>query len=485
MYLTFRVGKVNREVRGETQKSLAEMSAVTEETLSVSGMLLSKTFGQQDAAIGRFSKLNRELARLQVRQAMVGRWFFMIIGTIFSITPAFVYWLAGYLAIQGDPTRPDDRRHRRVHDAPEPAVLPARPAAQRPGRDPGRAGAVRPDLRVPRDGPRDRRRARRGRRSTARRSAAASDSATSRSATRRRAGAGCRAPRRGRGGADDGRRARRPIVPRPIRSHEPSRSGSRTSTSRSSPASWSRSSGPSGSGKTTTTYLVPRLYDVDAGAVEIDGVDIRDGHAGEPRRRDRLRDPGDVPVPRHDPREPALRASPTRPTRSSRRRRAPRRSTSGSASSPRATTRSSASAATSCRAARSSGSRSPGCCSRIPRILILDEATSAPRHRERAADPGRARAAHGGPHDDRHRPPPVDDPARRPDPRLRARPHRRARHARRAARPRAGSTPGCTASSSCPSHPSRRRRHERRHGRRHERCHGGGDRGDRAATMRR
>ena len=82
------------------------MSAVTEETLSVSGMLLSKTFGQQQAAIGRFGGLNRELAALQVRQAMVGRWFFMIIGTIFSITPAFVYWLAGYLAIQDDPTAP-------------------------------------------------------------------------------------------------------------------------------------------------------------------------------------------------------------------------------------------------------------------------------------------------------------------------------------------------------------------------------------------
>jgi ATP-binding cassette subfamily B protein len=37
---------------------------------------------------------------------MVGRWFFMVIGTIFSITPAFVYWLAGYLTIQGDPTAP-------------------------------------------------------------------------------------------------------------------------------------------------------------------------------------------------------------------------------------------------------------------------------------------------------------------------------------------------------------------------------------------
>jgi ATP-binding cassette subfamily B protein len=106
MYLTYRVGKVRRDVSTETQKSLAEMSALTEETLSVSGILLSKTFGQQEASVRRFRTLNADLARLQIRQAMVGRWFFMIIGTIFSITPAFVYWLAGYLTIQGDPGAP-------------------------------------------------------------------------------------------------------------------------------------------------------------------------------------------------------------------------------------------------------------------------------------------------------------------------------------------------------------------------------------------
>ena len=106
MYLTFRVGKVRREVSTETQKSLAEMTALTEETLSVSGILLSKTFGQQQNSITKFRGLNARLAALQIRQAMVGRWFFMIIGTIFSITPAFVYWLAGWLTIQNDPTAP-------------------------------------------------------------------------------------------------------------------------------------------------------------------------------------------------------------------------------------------------------------------------------------------------------------------------------------------------------------------------------------------
>src|SRR5262245_34987289 len=53
MYLTYRVGKVRREVSTETQKSLAELSATTEETLSVSGMLLSKTFGQQEYSIAK------------------------------------------------------------------------------------------------------------------------------------------------------------------------------------------------------------------------------------------------------------------------------------------------------------------------------------------------------------------------------------------------------------------------------------------------
>jgi ATP-binding cassette subfamily B protein len=102
MYLTYRVGKVRRRVATQTQKSLAEMSAITEESLSVSGILLSKTFGQQRTMVNRFSLENERLARLQVRQAMIGRWFFMIIGTVFSITPALVYFFAGVLIMQGD-----------------------------------------------------------------------------------------------------------------------------------------------------------------------------------------------------------------------------------------------------------------------------------------------------------------------------------------------------------------------------------------------
>ena len=167
LILTYRVGKIRRGISTETQKSLADISAITEETLSVSGILLSKTFGQQASSIQRYRIANAKLAALSIRQHMVGRWFFMIVGTIFAILPAFVYWTAGMLAIQGDPNAPIGGRHRGLHDAPVAAVLPARPAAQRPGGGAGRAGAVRPHLRVPGHEAHDRGRPR-GRRSSTR-----------------------------------------------------------------------------------------------------------------------------------------------------------------------------------------------------------------------------------------------------------------------------------------------------------------------------
>ena len=65
--------------------------------------------------------------------------------------------------------------------------------------------------------------------------------------------------------------------------------------------------GPSGAGKTTITYLVPRMYEVQRGAVRIDGHDVRTVTLESHRRDDRDGDAGDVPLPRHDPPEPPLR----------------------------------------------------------------------------------------------------------------------------------------------------------------------------------
>jgi ATP-binding cassette subfamily B protein len=97
LWLTVKVGRARREVASTTQKTMADMTAVTEETLSVSGILLSKTFGRQSYEIGRFQQENERLTGLQVRQTMIGRSFFAVVGTFFSITPALVYLIAGIL----------------------------------------------------------------------------------------------------------------------------------------------------------------------------------------------------------------------------------------------------------------------------------------------------------------------------------------------------------------------------------------------------
>jgi ATP-binding cassette subfamily B protein len=97
LWFTSKVGKARQTVTSSTQKSMADMSAITEETLSVSGILLSKSFGRQSFEIERFRKENEKLTKLQIRQTMIGRSFFAVIQIFFSIMPALTYLVAGYV----------------------------------------------------------------------------------------------------------------------------------------------------------------------------------------------------------------------------------------------------------------------------------------------------------------------------------------------------------------------------------------------------
>jgi ATP-binding cassette, subfamily B, bacterial len=100
-WLTVIVGRARRRVATETQEALATMSTVTEETLSVSGVLLAKVFGRQSAEATRYAKENERLARLQISQQLIGRAFFTVIQTFFALTPALVYLLAGLVLHRG------------------------------------------------------------------------------------------------------------------------------------------------------------------------------------------------------------------------------------------------------------------------------------------------------------------------------------------------------------------------------------------------
>jgi ATP-binding cassette subfamily B protein len=73
------------------------------ETLSVSGVLLTKTSGRQALAMKKFRAENLKMTDTSVKMTMIMRVFFNMIGLTFSITPVLVYWLAGYLVIgRGD-----------------------------------------------------------------------------------------------------------------------------------------------------------------------------------------------------------------------------------------------------------------------------------------------------------------------------------------------------------------------------------------------
>ncbi len=95
--IQLRVGRRRQRLAKETQESLSEMTAITQETLSVSGILLSKVFGRGDAEVQRYREANQEQVRLQVHQAMTGRAFFAIVQTFFAITPALLYLAAGFM----------------------------------------------------------------------------------------------------------------------------------------------------------------------------------------------------------------------------------------------------------------------------------------------------------------------------------------------------------------------------------------------------
>src|SRR6266568_2922725 len=103
LFITYKVGNVRRITSKETQQSMASLTAKMQETLSVSGILLIKTFGRQKYAEDQFREENQKLADLQVRQQMIGRWFFMLIGTFFSIMPAIIYLVAGWQIINHVP----------------------------------------------------------------------------------------------------------------------------------------------------------------------------------------------------------------------------------------------------------------------------------------------------------------------------------------------------------------------------------------------
>lgn len=96
------VGEFARKVRKGTQEQTGELNSMMQETLSVSGILLTKTSGRLDMLTRKFDTENRLLAGWQIKTQLLQYLFFGMIRLITSLAPALVYWLAGYLISKGD-----------------------------------------------------------------------------------------------------------------------------------------------------------------------------------------------------------------------------------------------------------------------------------------------------------------------------------------------------------------------------------------------
>jgi ATP-binding cassette, subfamily B, bacterial len=248
LLLQIRVGRVRRKIAVRTQSSLSDMSAITQETLSVSGILLAKVFGRQDHEIARYRTENDRQTTLQIRQTMSGQSFFAVVTGFFALIPAVVYLVAGLLAARGDAgisagtlvafttlqTRllfPIVNLLRVSLDVQTSLALFGRifeyldlvPTLQD---SPGARPLAKADAR----------------------------------------------------GEVELRDVwfRYPTDADPGRSSEPGPWALEDLSLRIAPGQLAAVVGPSGAGKTTLSSLVPRLYDVDSGAVCLDGVDVRE-----------------------------------------------------------------------------------------------------------------------------------------------------------------------------------------------------------------
>ncbi|MBN3931396.1 ABC transporter ATP-binding protein [Streptomyces verrucosisporus] len=103
VWISRRVGRERKKIATRRQKQMAAMSAMVTESLSVSGILLGRTMGRADSLTRSFSGESERLADLEIRSNMAGRWRMSVIGIIMAAIPALLYWAAGLLLHLGGP----------------------------------------------------------------------------------------------------------------------------------------------------------------------------------------------------------------------------------------------------------------------------------------------------------------------------------------------------------------------------------------------
>ncbi|MDH6114041.1 ATP-binding cassette subfamily B protein [Kitasatospora sp. MAP12-15] len=103
VWISRRVGNERKKITSQRQKQLALMSSAVQESLSVSGILLGRTMGRSDSLSREFTDQSQELAGLEVRSSMAGRWRMNVIQIVLAAMPALIYLTAGLTSAGGAP----------------------------------------------------------------------------------------------------------------------------------------------------------------------------------------------------------------------------------------------------------------------------------------------------------------------------------------------------------------------------------------------
>jgi ATP-binding cassette subfamily B protein len=98
---TLTVGKVRRRLRSDRQRQSGALNSFMAESLGISGLMLIKTFTRERQVLSQFTDQARSLMDLQVRESLVGRWYFMLLATVTTGGPALIYWYGGGQVISG------------------------------------------------------------------------------------------------------------------------------------------------------------------------------------------------------------------------------------------------------------------------------------------------------------------------------------------------------------------------------------------------
>ena len=95
-------GKTRWEITNEAQKCNDEINGILNETMSVSGQTLVKLFCREDYEYDKYEDANGRMIKLNIRQSMAGRWFRVVITTITSVGPMLLYLVGGILMMKYD-----------------------------------------------------------------------------------------------------------------------------------------------------------------------------------------------------------------------------------------------------------------------------------------------------------------------------------------------------------------------------------------------